>query len=81
MPDMLGRLFLLAASCAFAQTHFHHAHLNSTDPKAAIEWYTRHLSAEKAPFNGHDALWTQQSWVLIDKVSKAPPSEPGISPL
>ena len=53
-------LFALVAlaSPAFAQTHFHHVHLNSTDPKAAIEFYTTHLSGEKATFGGADAVWT-----------------------
>ena len=41
-----------AAAPSLAQTHFHHAHLNSTDPAAAIEFYTTHLSGEKATFGG-----------------------------
>jgi catechol 2,3-dioxygenase-like lactoylglutathione lyase family enzyme len=64
----------------FAQTvadaHFHHLHLNSTDPKAAIEFYTSKFDAEKASFKGlTDAVWTQKSWILIQKVAAAPPSE------
>ena len=53
-------LFLLTAAAfpAAAQTHFHHVHLNSTDPRAAIEFYTTHLSGEKASFDGADAVWT-----------------------
>ena len=41
---MLNRLLLSLclsgafASSALGQTHFHHADLNSTDPKAAIEF-------------------------------------------
>lgn len=73
---------ILALSCgpAFAQTvpdaHFHHLHLNSTDPKAAIEFYTTKFDAEKASFKGLiDAVWTQKSWILIQKVAAAPPSE------
>src|SRR6185369_13741885 len=50
---------------ASAQTHFHHVHLNSTDPRAAIEFYTEHLSGEKATFAGADAVWTQSSWLLF----------------
>ena len=73
---------ILALSCgpAFAQTvpdaHFHHLHLNSTDPKAAIEFYTTKFDAEKASFKGLiDAVWTQKSWILIQKVAAAPLSE------
>ena len=69
-----------AAAPALAQTHFHHAHLNSVDPAAAIEFYTTHLSGEKAPFDGRDAVWTQKSWLLFTKVKQAPPSDI-VSPL
>jgi len=56
--------------------HFHHLHLNSTDPKAAIEFYTQHFNSEKARFGGSmDAVWTQKSWLLFNKVHQPPPSE------
>jgi catechol 2,3-dioxygenase-like lactoylglutathione lyase family enzyme len=67
-------------SSASGQTHFHHAHLNSTDPKAAIEFYTTHLSGEKATFGGAEAVWTQRSWLLFNKVKQPPPYEV-VSPL
>jgi predicted enzyme related to lactoylglutathione lyase len=73
---------MLALWCApaFAQTvadaHFHHLHLNSTDPKAAIEFYTTKFDAEKASFKGLiDGVWTQKSWILIQKVAASPPSD------
>jgi inorganic pyrophosphatase len=75
--------FCLLSSVAFpvaAQTHFHHVHLNSTDPRAAIEFYTTHLSGEKATFDGADAVWTQKSWLLFNKVKRPPPYEV-VSPL
>jgi catechol 2,3-dioxygenase-like lactoylglutathione lyase family enzyme len=82
---MLRRLFaaawlLGAASPSWAQTHFHHAHLNSIDPGAAIDFYTTHLSGEKATFDGKAAVWTQTSWLLFTRVKQPPPSEI-ISPL
>ena len=43
MFRILPALLLLCAAPARAQTHFHHAHLNSTDPAAAIAFYTTHL--------------------------------------
>lgn len=61
--------------CAIAQTHFHHVHLNSSDPAKAIEFFTEHLSAEKARFADADAVWTQKSWLLINKVKQPPPYE------
>lgn len=73
-------IFALACAPLFSQTvsdaHFHHLHLNSTDPKAAIEFYTTKFDAEKASFKGLiDAAWAQKSWILFQKVASAPPSE------
>jgi catechol 2,3-dioxygenase-like lactoylglutathione lyase family enzyme len=63
---------LLAAQTA----HFHHLHLNSTDPAAAIQFYTSRFNAEKARFDGkQDAVWAQKSWLLFNKVSSAPAAE------
>lgn len=77
---VLALVLVLGAAPAFAETHFHHVHLNSTDPRAAIEFYTTHLSGEKAKFDGKDAVWTQRSWLLFNKVRQAPPAEI-VSPL
>jgi catechol 2,3-dioxygenase-like lactoylglutathione lyase family enzyme len=56
--------------------HFHHVHLNSTDPAAAIAFYTSKFDCEKAKFAGKiDAVWAQKSWLLFDKVSTPPKSE------
>lgn len=56
--------------------HFHHLHLNATDPKAAIEFYTTKFDAEKARFAGLvDAVWAQKSWLLFTKVSQPPKAE------
>jgi len=65
-----------AATTAAPLAHFHHVHLNVTDPKAAIEFYTTKFSAEKAKFEGLiDAVWAQKSWLLFQKVPSPPPSE------
>jgi catechol 2,3-dioxygenase-like lactoylglutathione lyase family enzyme len=59
-----------------ADAHFHHLHLNATDPKADVEFYTTKFDAEKARFAGvMDGIWTQKSWILVNKVAAAPPSE------
>ena len=56
------------------QAHFHHIHLNATDPAAAIDFYTHKFDCERARFAGQDAVWAQQSWILLNKVKEAPPS-------
>ena len=56
--------------------HFHHIHLNSIDPVAAIQFYTSRFDCEKARFAGRiDAVWAQKSWLLFNKVKSAPPWE------
>ena len=56
--------------------HFHHLHLNATDPAAAINFYTRTFDCEKGKFAGLlDAVWAQKSWLLFSKVSSPPPWE------
>ncbi|MFN7999056.1 MAG: hypothetical protein U0Q18_35875 [Bryobacteraceae bacterium] len=57
------------------KAHFHHIHLNATDPAAAIEFYTHKFDCERAEFNGAEAVRTQKSWILFNKVAAAPPSE------
>ncbi len=73
-------VFVLASFVAFAQdkppelkAHFHHVHLNVTDPKAAADFYTSKFACEKATFaDKRDAVWTQKSWLLFNKVKTAP---------
>jgi catechol 2,3-dioxygenase-like lactoylglutathione lyase family enzyme len=58
---------------AFPESHFHHLHLNVTDPKAAIEFYTSRFDCEKVRFaNLVDAVWAQKSWLLFTKVNAQP---------
>ncbi len=70
---------LLMAGAAAAQAppkaHFHHIHLNATDPAAAIAFYTAKFDCEKARFEGQDAVWTQKSWILFHAVKAPPPAE------
>lgn len=55
---------------------FHHVHLNSTDPEAAINFYTSKFKAERQKFAGlRDAVWTGDSWILFTKVDSPPPSD------
>ncbi len=53
--------------------HFHHLHLNTTDPTGAIKFYTSKFDCEQRRFLDQDAVWAQQSWLLFNKVKTAPP--------
>jgi catechol 2,3-dioxygenase-like lactoylglutathione lyase family enzyme len=56
--------------------HFHHVHINATDPDASIAFYTSRFNCEKAigP-GGHPAVRAQTSWILFNRVASQPPSE------
>ena len=72
-------LLLLAlplAAGAQPQAHFHHVHLNATNPETAIAFYTTKFKARRESFAGlGDAIWTGDSWLLFTKVDSPPPSE------
>ena len=76
---LISVVSLFACATALAQTppaHFHHVHLNTTDPAAAIAFYTSKFKARKESFAGlGDAVWTGDSWLLFTKVDAPPPSE------
>src|SRR4029077_11424447 len=57
--------------------HFHHMHLNSTDPKAAAAYYPRpfSLSATATTFNGFEAVKTGNIYILFSKVASTPQNE------
>jgi catechol 2,3-dioxygenase-like lactoylglutathione lyase family enzyme len=56
---------------------FHHLHLNSTNPDAAIEFYMKQFpSTTKASVAGFPALKAGKVYVLFTKVSAPPPIEP-----
>jgi catechol 2,3-dioxygenase-like lactoylglutathione lyase family enzyme len=58
---------------ATESAHFHHLHLNTTDPAGAIKFYTTKFNCEQREFLGREAVWAQQSWLLFNKVAKPPP--------
>src|SRR2546423_5461981 len=70
--------YLGLALAGFAQmppAHFHHIHLNATEPAAAIDFYTSKFDCEKAKFAGEwDGVWAQKAWILFNKVPGPPPS-------
>ena len=83
----VGILFACCASFSQAQTGmssdalgvpgFHHLHLNSMDPDAAIAFYMREFpSTTKTTVAGFPALQAGKVYVLFNKVSSPPPIEP-----
>ena len=56
---------------------FHHLHLNSINPDAAIDFYARQFpSTTKTAFAGQPALKTGQFYVLFTKVNSPPQTAP-----
>jgi catechol 2,3-dioxygenase-like lactoylglutathione lyase family enzyme len=57
---------------------FHHLHLNSVDPDAAIDFYVRQFpSTKKGSWGGHKALFSPNDvMILFDKVDAPPPTTP-----
>jgi len=60
---------------AVAPARFHHVHLNVTDPKKSIQFYRRVFGAVPVKYRGQDALFTERSFLLLNKVDKAPDSK------
>ena len=58
---------------------FHHLHLKSVDPEAAIGFYTRQFpSTHGGNWGGHPALFSPNDvMILFDKVDAPPPASPG----
>lgn len=52
---------------------FHHVHLNSVNPAAAIDFYTKTFEVtKKASLAGWDGVQSEQMYLLFDKVSQPP---------
>ena len=66
------------AAPALAQPVFHHLHLNSTDPAAAISGYLALFpgSTEKSTLAGFDAVKNGKLYLLFNTVSTPAPREP-----
>ena len=57
---------------------FHHLHLNSINPEAAIEFYTKAFpTTSRGTFAGQSALRSPNNvWVLFNKVASPPATQP-----
>lgn len=74
-----GVFVMLAVSAAFVQprpaaaAHFHHVHVNSTDPAKTQDFYQKTFGAQPVKFKDRtDALFTSRGFILINKVAQAP---------
>jgi len=69
---------LLAGSStvrAAEPAHFHHVHLNVTDPAATADYYSRFHGALPIRYRDlSDALFTETAFILLDEVPDPPPS-------
>ena len=74
----LSWLLLLSGRAAaqdVAPAHFHHVHLNVTDPARTIAYYTKIHGATVTKYAGvADALFTERSFILMNKVEEPPAS-------
>jgi hypothetical protein len=56
--------------------HFHHVHINATEPDASIAFYSSRFDCEKATGpDGHPAVRMQTSWILFNRVTSQAPYE------
>jgi hypothetical protein len=67
----------LAQGGGFEPLHFHHVHLNSTNPKAAAEYYPKAFAqtAASTTYNGFEAVKTGNIYLLFTKVEAPPQNE------
>jgi hypothetical protein len=55
------------------RAHFHHVHLNVTNPEKTLQYYQRVFGATSVKYNDAvDALYTERSFILLNKVDAAP---------
>jgi len=71
-------LCLLVGEAARSQVepaHFHHVRLNVTNVEESQRFYARVFGAVSVKFRGSDALFTERSLILFNKVEQPPPFE------
>lgn len=73
--------FVVAATgwASAEDPHFHHVHLNVVDPAKTVAYYEKMFGAAHVPdfrgVKGTDALLTDRSFILMDKVDTPAPSK------
>ena len=75
---VLGSGAELAAQSPLPAPGFHHLHLNSVNPEAAIDFYVKAFpSTSKSTFAGQPALRSPNNvWVLFNKIAAPPATQP-----
>jgi catechol 2,3-dioxygenase-like lactoylglutathione lyase family enzyme len=73
-----GASAVLQAQASLPTPSFHHLHLNSINPEAAIDLYTKAFpSTSRETFAGQPALRSPNNvWVLFNKVAAPPATQP-----
>lgn len=57
--------------------HFHHVRLNVTDPQKTIDFYKKYFGAVEINYRHKSpALYTERSYILLNKVDEPPPHGP-----
>jgi len=66
-----------AAPAAIPPPHFHHIHLNSVNPAAAVDYYLKAIpGTTKETVAGFDAVKTNNIYMLFTKVNTPPATSP-----
>jgi catechol 2,3-dioxygenase-like lactoylglutathione lyase family enzyme len=75
---VLGLTLFAQPNSGLPAPSFHHLHLNSINPDAAIDFYTKAFpSTSKGTFAGQPALRSPNNvWVLFNKVATPPATQP-----
>ena len=72
LPVLIGR-----SQDSSTQSQFHHVHLNSVDPGAAMSFYTKTFDVTKATkLAGTDAVQSENMYLLFNRVASAPAVAP-----
>jgi len=72
------QLSAIGAQAPLAAPSFHHLHLNSVNPEAAIDFYVKAFpSTSKGTFAGQPALRSPNNvWVLFNRIAAPPATQP-----
>jgi hypothetical protein len=78
LSTVIAALGLLTGQPSPPGIRFHHVHLNSVNPAAAAEYYTRvFTTSARTTFNGYEAVKTSNGpYLLFTKVNTPPPTQP-----
>ena len=65
----------MASKTVVEPAHFHHVHLNVTDPAETIAFYEKFFGSSSVKYRGvSDALFTEKSFILLSRVPDQPPT-------